>query len=210
MLRRERGMRLDAKKRVRAAGGDDAAAGGACCGRARDGGRCRDRRERTGREPFADRGYRHSVRRVELRRARLHRRREPGRDPGGAASGEHFRVLDDRPRRLGGEPPELCARPAALGARLRRAIELRCARRAAVLRRHPGHHAGRAGGILAIRFGLRRPHGGVAGSVLRAVRQFLRRGDLAVHRGGARRLLHRRHRAIWHVRYAALRAEEHG
>ena len=135
----------------------------------------------------------------------------PGRrggDSGGSARGEHLRVLDDRARRVGREPAKLCSGPAALGARLRRTLELRRARRAPVLRRHPGNHAGRPGRVLAVRSGLRRPDGSAARTLLRALRQLLGRSDLAVHRGSAGRLFHRRYRAIRHVQHAALCAED--
>ena len=74
---------------------------------------------------------------------------------------------------------------AAVGARLRRAIELRRARRAPVFGRHSGNDAGRAGPVLAVRSGFRRPHGSAARTVLGALRQLLGRRDLDLHRGGA-------------------------
>ena len=81
------------------------------------------------------------------------------------------------------EPQQLRAGPADQLARLRRARDVRRARRAPVPGRHPGDDAGRAGPDRQLQPAVGAAHRGAARPVLHAVRQCLGRRDLRVHRG---------------------------
>ena len=87
-----------------------------------------------------------------------------------------------RPERT--RPAELCAGPAVVHPRFRRAFDIRRARCPALCRRHSRHHARRPGAAVPHRPGLRRPHRGTARPVLRALRKFLGRSAAGLYRTG--------------------------
>ena len=107
-------------------------------------------------------------------------------DPRRPPAGQHLREPGRRARPARARPPELRAGRADLGARLRRALDLRHPRRAPLRRRHPGDAARRPGPDHQRRPRLGRPHRGAARAVLGALRQLLGRRDPGVHRRGQR------------------------
>ena len=111
---------------------------------------------------------------------RRHRRRD---DPRRTARDQPVRIAGARSRRVRGQPQQLRAGPADQLARLRRARDVRRARRAPVPGRHSGDDAGRAGADRQLQPAFREAHRSAARAVLHAVRQCVGRRDLGVHRG---------------------------
>ena len=95
---------------------------------------------------------------------------------------QSFGIPRNRSGRARARSAELRAGRADLDPRLRRALDVRRARRAPVHRRHSGDDARRAGAGLAFQSRFGRSRRSAARTVLRAVRQFVRRRDPALHR----------------------------
>ena len=145
-----------------------------------DGGGCAAGRARSdGRHGDADRGSR-------IRRAGLGRHDRRRDDPQRPAARQPVGDARSRAGHRRPQPAELRAGPADQLARLRRALDVRRARRAAVPGRHSGHDAGRPGPDRQLQPALRAAHRSAARTVLGALRQRVRRRHCRVHRGRRR------------------------
>ena len=144
---------------------------------------------------------RHARCAARLRRAglrRCHRRRDHPERP---ARDQPVRIAGAGAGGVRGQSPEFCAGPADQLARVWGAGDLRGARGAAVSGRYPGDDARWARPDRQLQPLVGGPHRGSAWSVLHALWQCLRRGDLGVHRerhAGAGAELHRHRGELQH------------
>ena len=151
-----------------------------------------DRAQRTRRQARAGGRDRDAHRSGAVRHPGLDRSHRLGDDPRRADAGQHLREPRRRSRRAGARPSELFPGRPDLGARLRRALDLRHPRRSHVRRRHPGDLARRPGPDHQRRPRFGRPHRSPARAVLGALRQLRGRRDPGLHRRGQRRADRRR------------------
>ncbi len=158
----------------------------------------------------ADHGDRHTARGTNLRCAGVGGRDRCGRDSERSAAGEPFGVPGSRTWHIRREPPELLAGPADQLARLRCASRVRRARGASLPGWHPGHDARRTRPVGQFQPAIRTADRGPPRTVLRALRQCVRRGHLGVHRGPARDAAPDPERGRRQLRHVDLRHQDRG